>query len=200
MMMPIFWWKEENCRFCKEPFCGIKLVFVLDVLLNLFGPWTVNWFATVTRSLLLKTIHDCWLNLFLPKKLRSENSGKTLYRISEHLCSKIILQVLRGCLGAFRKDQWNCYCDLQVSLHQMCVMLWANGSLLLEKPVQLKREFSIWGPLFFVLETCVVFSFLWQRERNTGFRGSGLLPGEGLVELLLWSSGVPSPDARDAVG
>ena len=27
---------------------------------SVFGPWTVNWFATVTRSLLLETIHDCW--------------------------------------------------------------------------------------------------------------------------------------------
>ena len=34
-----------------------------------------------------------------------------------------------------RKDQWNCYCDLQASLHQMCVMLWANGAILLKRLV-----------------------------------------------------------------
>ncbi len=33
------------------------------------------------------------------------------------------------------KDQWNCYCDLQASLHQMCVMLWANGAFLLKRLV-----------------------------------------------------------------
>ena len=33
------------------------------------------------------------------------------------------------------KDQWNCYCDLQASLHQMCVMLWANGTVLLTRLV-----------------------------------------------------------------
>ena len=36
-----------------------------------------------------------------------------------------------------RKDQWNCYCDLQASLHQMCVMLWANGAILLKRLVHL---------------------------------------------------------------
>jgi len=36
---------------------------------------------------------------------------------------------LRQSIG---KDQWNCYCDLQVSLHQMCVLLWANGTVLLK--------------------------------------------------------------------
>jgi hypothetical protein len=34
-----------------------------------------------------------------------------------------------------RKDQWNCYCDLQASLHQMCVMRWANGAILLKRLV-----------------------------------------------------------------
>jgi hypothetical protein len=33
------------------------------------------------------------------------------------------------------KDQWNCYCDLQASLHQMCVMRWANGAILLKRLV-----------------------------------------------------------------
>jgi len=33
------------------------------------------------------------------------------------------------------KDQWNCYCDLQASLHQMCVMRWANGAVLLKSLV-----------------------------------------------------------------
>jgi hypothetical protein len=36
-----------------------------------------------------------------------------------------------------RKDQWNCYCDLQASLHQMCVMRWANGAILLKRLVHL---------------------------------------------------------------
>ena len=37
------------------------------------------------------------------------------------------------------KDQWNCYCDLQVSLHQMCVMLWVNGAVFLERLVHLSN-------------------------------------------------------------
>ena len=36
-----------------------------------------------------------------------------------------------------RKDQWNYYCDLQASLHQMCVMRWANGAILLKRLVHL---------------------------------------------------------------
>jgi hypothetical protein len=38
-----------------------------------------------------------------------------------------------------RKDQWNCYCDLQASLHQMCVMRWANGAILLKRLVHLSN-------------------------------------------------------------
>ena len=33
------------------------------------------------------------------------------------------------------KDEWNYYCDLQASLHQMCVMRWANGAILLKRVV-----------------------------------------------------------------
>ena len=40
---------------------------------------------------------------------------------------------------AHRKDQWNCYCDLQASLHQMCVMRWANGAILLKRLVHLSN-------------------------------------------------------------
>ena len=99
MMMPIFWWKEENCRFCKEPFCGIKLVFVLDVLLNLF--WFLD--CKLVRYCNTEPVaqNNPWLlvEFVPPKKVKVRKFGNNIVtNFRRILGSKIILQVLRASL------------------------------------------------------------------------------------------------------
>ena len=150
-------------------------MFVLDVLLNLF--WSLD--CKLVRYCNTEPVaqNNPWLlvEFVPPKKVKVRKFGKNIVtNFRRTFWSKIILQVLRG-FGAFRKDQWNCYCDLQVSLHQMCVMLWANGNVTLKKG-RFNCEFSCKTPSMFLYLLCVLLYF-W-RERNTGFRDQAFCLGK----------------------
>jgi hypothetical protein len=112
LVSPVFFSFGFRC-WCLQPSACVKDSFTLTFK-QLCDGWTLTSFCTLD-----------WL---YEKKMMS-----TSLLI---VCVNFLQYLDQYGPPAHRKDQWNCYCDLQASLHQMCAMLWANGAILLKRPVR----------------------------------------------------------------
>jgi hypothetical protein len=177
---------------------GIKLVFVLDVLLNLF--WSLDCKLVRYCNTEPAAQNNPWLlvEFVPPKRHKVRKFGKNITNFRRILESKIILQVLRACLwrGPLGRTSGTATVIFRCPFTRCawCFGLMGTWSW---RRADSTVNFLVRPPPCFVLALC---SPLFLARKKYRFSWVGLLPREGLVELLLWSSGVPSPDARDAVG